>query len=65
MDKMEELLKELGLSGVLDNFHKGKITPDIVSKLSLTEFETLGISNRKKIMDLRVKCSFFWRKTTF
>ena len=34
-----------------------KITPDLVGKLSLNEFEKLGVQNRDDIMASRVECS--------
>ena len=56
---MSEILNKIGFSHVIDNFLREKITPNIVSKLSLSEFEALGITNRRVIMDLRVQCSVF------
>ena len=54
---MCNILKKLGLGNFAETFFKEKITPDIVPKLSLTEFEDLGITNRSAIMRLRVECS--------
>ena len=56
---MADELKEVNLSSAIKVFVRENITPDIVSKLSLSEFETLGLTNRRLIMELRVKCSVF------
>ena len=57
--EMCNILKKLGLGNFAETFFKEKITPDIVPKLSLTEFEDLGITNRSAIMRLRVECSVY------
>ena len=49
-------MKAQGLSECLELFRKEKITPDIVPKLSLADFQALGITNRQIIMNLRIKC---------
>ena len=36
-----------------------KITPDLVAKLSTEDIDIIGFSDRKKIMELRLKCSTF------
>ena len=59
MEAMETVLRDLGLSDLFDIFKVEKITPDIVPKLSKLEFEALGVSNRQKMMDLRVKCTVY------
>ena len=56
---MEDILSNIGQSSLAERFIAEKITPDIVPKLSLLEFEQLGLSNRSIIMTLRSKCSTF------
>ena len=58
-DVISTTLKKVGFSHVIANFTREKITPDIVLKLSLNDFQLLGITNRKIIMELRVECSVF------
>ena len=53
---MIDILKAQGLSECLELFRKEKITPDIVPRLSLADFQALGITNRQIIMNLRIKC---------
>ena len=56
---MVKLLKKFDLTNVVTKFQIEKITPDIVGKLSLTDFQCLGITNRRIIMDLRVECAIY------
>lgn len=58
-EAMKQLLKDLGLSDLIYTFEQEKITPDIIPKLSKVEFEQLGLTNRQKMMDLRIKCCVF------
>ena len=55
---MTEILKKLNLKHLSDNFERERITPDIVSKLSLVELTELGLQN-SEMMSLRIKCSPF------
>ena len=54
--EMIDILKAQGLSECLELFRKEKITPGIVPKLSLADFQALGITNRQIIMNLQIKC---------
>ena len=54
-----DVLRKLNLSHVQEHFLREKITPDIVHKLSLTDLQTLGLTNRRKIMDLRIECAIY------
>lgn len=45
------------LGRLIEKFESEKITPDIVSKLSLHELEILGVNSRSDMMALRVECS--------
>ena len=56
---MSIILDNLGLPQLKEKFSQEKITPDIVGKLSLAEFAELGLTSRKSIMDLRVKCTMY------
>ena len=56
---MREILKKVNLSYAIMNFLREKISPDIVNKLSLSELQMLGVTNRRLIMDLRVECSTY------
>ena len=40
-----------------DKFSSEKITPDLVGKLSLSDFRELGVQNRNEVMKLRMECS--------
>ena len=57
--KMEEILKKLDLSAHSVRFLKEKISRDIVCKLSIENFHSLGINDRNAIMYLRIACSTF------
>lgn len=56
---MESLLREVGLAQCIDAFNKEEVTPDIITMLSVNEFQELGISERGKMMELRILCSTF------
>ena len=49
---MVNIFKKLELSAYLELFSKEKIKPDILPKLFLTNFPSLGITNRQSIMNL-------------
>ena len=55
--EMARVLRKLNLELFIEKFNMEKITPDLVGKLSLNEFEKLGVQNRDDIMALRVECS--------
>ena len=57
--ELRNILSDLGLSNYIPSFEREKITTDLVPKLSLQEFQVLGISNRRDMMNLRIKCSTF------
>ena len=56
---MKNVLKKNGLSRLIEKFEIEKITPDVVSKLSLSEFEALGVSDGAIMMRLRVECTVY------
>lgn len=53
---MAKILRKLHLETVQSKFEKEKITPDIVGKLCMAEFQMLGISNSSDMMMLRNEC---------
>ena len=53
MDEMLGILKSTHLERFAKNFENERITPDVVSKLSLHEFEALGVTDRAAVMKLR------------
>ena len=55
--EMARVLRKLNLELFIEKFIMEKITPDLVGKLSLNEFEKLGVQNRDDIMALKVECS--------
>jgi hypothetical protein len=65
MDVSEEMIKileRIGLNPVqINNFIEQKISPDIVSCLSLYEFQCLGVTDKSDIMKLRVECVAYKR----
>ena len=54
-----DVLRKLNFSRILEHFLREKITPEIVPKLFLTDLQTLGLTNRPKIMDLRIECAIY------
>ena len=59
MEEMEAVLNRCGLRSQVGIFHKEKITPDLICKLSLQDFAYLGMNDRRKIMELRIACVHF------
>ena len=57
--KMEEILKKLDLSAHSARFVEGKISLDIICKLSIEDFHNLVINDCNAIMALRIACSTF------
>ena len=53
--EMTRVLRKLNLELFIEKFNMEKITPDLVGKLSLNEFEKLGVQNRDDIMASRLK----------
>ncbi|KAL3842778.1 hypothetical protein ACJMK2_009200 [Sinanodonta woodiana] len=56
---MSNVLKHVKLDSYLGIFEEQKISPDIVCKLSMYDFQCLGIVNRSDIMRLRIECVKF------
>ena len=56
---MSNVLKHVKLDSYLGIFGEQKISPDIVCKLSMYDFQCLGIVNRSDIMRLRIECVKF------
>lgn len=60
--EMVEILEKNGLSASQINlFKEHKISPDIVTYLSLYEFQCLGVTDRNDIMKLRLACVTYGR----
>lgn len=57
--KMEDILQNLRLERCFQTFTEERITPDLVSKLSVYEMKCLGIVHRSDMMSLRTKCLTF------
>ncbi|KAH3835918.1 hypothetical protein DPMN_109287 [Dreissena polymorpha] len=54
---MDLILERLGVEeGVIRRFRQEKITPDIISLMSLYDFNCLGVNDKTTIMKLRVEC---------
>ena len=58
-NKMNDVLKKLGLSDHRTKFVEEKILTDIVFYLSIEDFLKLGLADRNTIMSLRIECSTF------
>eukprot|EP00111_Clytia_hemisphaerica_P020702 TCONS_00061032-protein len=56
---MDEILKKIGIGNFTQRFEDEKITPDIVSFMSLSDFDQVGLTDRALIMKLRVLCCTF------
>ena len=52
---MVDILKKLDLEALKDKFISGKLTPDIILKLSLTELKILGLTDANDIMKLKAQ----------
>ena len=57
-NKMNDVLKKLGLADYRAKFVEEKISTDIVCYLFI-DFLTLGLADRNAIMSLRIECSTF------
>ncbi len=60
---MASVLRKLNLENYMEMFYAEKITPDIVGKLSLSDFRELGMQSRKGIMTLRLECVKYGSET--
>ena len=58
-ERMVAILKKIDLGHLGSIFSSEKVTPDIIPKLSLVEFEKLGITSRSQVMRLRVECCVY------
>ena len=58
-NKMNDVLKKLGLSDHRAKFVEEKISTDIVCYLSTEHFLKLGLADRHATMSLRIECSTF------
>lgn len=56
-------IKRHKLGHLTEVFQKEKITPDIVSHLSVHEMNQLGVNNRGDMMKLRTEYSTFGNRT--
>ena len=63
MESMACILKRHKLGHLTEVFQREKITPDIVSHLSVHEMNQLGVNNRRDMMNLRMECSTFGNRT--
>ena len=57
--EMSGILRKIDLEGLVESFYEEDITLDIVCKLTIEDFEKLGIKDRSLIMKLRIECSTF------
>ena len=53
------ILRKIDLEGLVESFYEENVTPDIVCKLTIEDFEKLGIKDRSLIIKLRIECSTF------
>ena len=58
-NKMDNVLKTLGLSHRRTRLAEEKISTDIVCYLSIEDFLKIGLTDRNGIMPLRIECSTF------
>ena len=58
-NKMDNVLKTLGLSHRRTRLAEEKILTDIVCYLSIEDFLKIGLTDRNGIMPLRIECSTF------
>jgi len=58
-NEMSLIMKSLDLQRYVERFEDENITPDVISCLSLAEYEQLGLTDRAVIMQLRVRCSVY------
>ena len=58
-NKMDDVLKKLGLSDRRARLVEEKISTEIVCYLSIEDFLKLGLTDRSAIMSLRIECSTF------
>ena len=58
-NKVNDVLKKLGLSNHRARFVEEKISVDIVCYLSVEDLLKLGLADRNAIMSLRIECSTF------
>ena len=63
IESMACILKRHKLGHLTEVFQREKITPDIVSHLSVHEMNQLGVNNRGDMMKLRMECSTFGNRT--
>lgn len=56
---MSGILKKIDLKRLVESFYIEDITPGIVWKLTIDDFEKLGLKDRSLIMRLRIECSKF------
>ena len=62
LELMAAILKQHNLGNLVEVFQKEKITPDIVSLLSVREMNQLGINNRGDMMKLRMVCAIHGKR---
>ena len=56
---MADVLHQLQLGHLLSNFDREKISPDLVCKLNVLDFESLGVQSRNHMMAIRVACTTY------
>ena len=52
---MSGILRKIDLEGLDESFYEDDITPDIVYKLTIEDFEKLGLKDQSLIMKLRIE----------
>ena len=60
---MASVLRKLNLENYMEMFYAEKITPNMVGKLSLSDFRELGMQSRKDIMTLHLECVKYGSET--
>ncbi|KAH3711726.1 hypothetical protein DPMN_071398 [Dreissena polymorpha] len=53
---MDLIHEQIGVEEVIRHFRQEKITPDILSLMSLYDFKCLDVNDKTAIMKLRVEC---------
>jgi len=63
-EELLSVLRKLGLEKLSDRFIEEKISKDIICKLSLEDFRTLGLVDRHVIMKIRTECIRYGSKNS-
>ena len=58
-DKAGAVLENLALKYLITKFNSENITADLKPKLSTEDFKSLGLTDHRIVMNLRVRCCIF------